>query len=58
MPDKAREFHDEILPKDSAKLAHFCSMKITKNVREYAKQGMENKAEEFKKSGLEIYRKA
>ncbi|MES2933522.1 MAG: phosphomethylpyrimidine synthase ThiC [Pseudomonadota bacterium] len=76
-PDKAREFHDETLPKDSAKVAHFCSMcgphfcsmKITQEVREYAakqgiseiaalKQGMEVKAIEFVKNGAEIYRKA
>jgi phosphomethylpyrimidine synthase len=75
-PDKAREFHDETLPKDSAKVAHFCSMcgphfcsmKITQEVREYAakqgiteiaalKQGMEVKSIEFVKSGAEIYRK-
>ncbi len=75
-PDKAREFHDETLPKDSAKVAHFCSMcgphfcsmKITQDVREYAekegiaeadalKKGMEIKAVEFVKSGAEIYRK-
>ncbi|WJF91087.1 phosphomethylpyrimidine synthase ThiC [Paraburkholderia bonniea] len=75
-PDKAREFHDETLPKDSAKVAHFCSMcgphfcsmKITQDVREYAakqgisdtealKQGMEVKAIEFIKSGAEIYRR-
>ena len=75
-PDKAREFHDETLPKDSAKMAHFCSMcgphfcsmKITQEVREYAagigiseesavKQGMEVKAIEFIKNGAELYRK-
>ena len=75
-PDKAREFHDETLPKDSAKVAHFCSMcgphfcsmKITQEVREYAagmgiaedqalKQGMEVKAIEFVKNGAELYRK-
>ncbi|MDO8651475.1 MAG: phosphomethylpyrimidine synthase ThiC [Undibacterium sp.] len=75
-PDKAREFHDETLPKDSSKVAHFCSMcgphfcsmKITQEVRDYAakqgiteiaalKQGMEVKAIEFVKSGAEIYRK-
>jgi len=48
-PDKAREFHDETLPKDSAKVAHFCSMcgpnfcsmKITQDVRDYAaKKGL------------------
>ena len=75
-PDKAREFHDETLPKDSAKVAHFCSMcgphfcsmKITQEVRDYAakqgisdiaalKQGMEVKAIEFVRSGAELYRK-
>jgi phosphomethylpyrimidine synthase len=75
-PDKAREFHDETLPKESAKVAHFCSMcgphfcsmKITQEVREYAaaqgvsdaaalKQGMEVKAVEFIKNGAELYRK-
>ena len=75
-PDKAREFHDETLPKDWAKVAHFCSMcgphfcsmKITQEVREYAaangmsevnalRQGMEVKAIEFVKNGAEIYRK-
>ncbi len=75
-PDKAREFHDETLPKDSAKVAHFCSMcgphfcsmKITQEVRDYAakqglseiqalKQGMEVKSIEFVKNGAEIYRK-
>ncbi|QTD88466.1 phosphomethylpyrimidine synthase ThiC [Burkholderia anthina] len=73
-PDKAREFHDETLPKDSAKVAHFCSMcgphfcsmKITQDVREFAaqqgvsetealKKGMEVKAVEFVKTGSEIY---
>ncbi|MFC0402339.1 phosphomethylpyrimidine synthase ThiC [Paraburkholderia rhizosphaerae] len=75
-PDKAREFHDETLPKDSAKVAHFCSMcgphfcsmKITQDVREFAAQqgvsddealrkGMEVKAVEFVKSGAEIYQR-
>ncbi|MCB1913901.1 MAG: phosphomethylpyrimidine synthase ThiC, partial [Rhodocyclaceae bacterium] len=75
-PDKAREFHDETLPKESAKVAHFCSMcgphfcsmKITQDVRDYAakqgigevealKRGMETKAVEFVKQGAEIYRK-
>jgi phosphomethylpyrimidine synthase len=75
-PDKAREFHDETLPKDSAKVAHFCSMcgphfcsmKITQEVREYAnelgiseaaalKQGMEVKAVEFVQRGSELYQK-
>ena len=77
-PEKARSYHDETLPKESAKVAHFCSMcgpkfcsmKITQDVRDYAKehglnvedgvldQGMQEKAEEFRTSGGEIYRKA
>jgi phosphomethylpyrimidine synthase len=73
-PETAREFHDETLPAQGAKVAHFCSMcgphfcsmKITQDVRDYAAQkglneqealvaGMEEKAEEFKKSGAKIY---
>ncbi len=76
-PDKAREFHDETLPQHGAKLAHFCSMcgphfcsmKITQDVREYAaaqgvaekdalEKGMQDKAQEFVEQGAEIYRKA
>jgi phosphomethylpyrimidine synthase len=76
-PDKAREFHDETLPQHGAKLAHFCSMcgphfcsmKITQDVREYAaklgvsdedalQKGMEVKAIEFVQKGAEIYSKA
>ncbi|MCW9013634.1 MAG: phosphomethylpyrimidine synthase ThiC [Gammaproteobacteria bacterium] len=76
-PDRAREYHDETLPKDSAKVAHFCSMcgphfcsmKITQDVREYAKEhgmaegdalkkGMQEKALEFVKQGAEIYTKS
>jgi phosphomethylpyrimidine synthase len=76
-PDKAKAFHDETLPQEGAKLAHFCSMcgphfcsmKITQDVREYAerhglseadalKRGMEQKAVEFVKKGAEIYHKA
>ena len=75
-PDKAKSFHDETLPKESAKVAHFCSMcgphfcsmKITQDVRDYAAKqgldedealtrGMQTKAVEFVKSGAEIYRK-
>ncbi len=75
-PDKAKSFHDETLPKESAKVAHFCSMcgphfcsmKITQDVREYAakeglneadalQKGMEVKAVEFVKQGAEVYRK-
>ena len=76
-PDKAKEFHDETLPKDSAKVAHFCSMcgphfcsmKITQDVREYAEKvgvdeqqalerGLQEKAEEFKEKGAEIYHRS
>ncbi len=75
-PDKAREFHDETLPKDSAKVAHFCSMcgphfcsmKITQDVRDFAakqglsenealEKGMEIKSVEFVKQGAEVYHK-
>ncbi len=74
-PEVAREYHDETLPQEGAKLAHFCSMcgphfcsmKITQDVREYAAQkeideqaaleiGMKEKAEEFAAAGGEIYR--
>jgi len=76
-PEKAKLFHDETLPQDGAKLAHFCSMcgphfcsmKITQDVREYAAtlgvdetqalaKGMSEKAAEFVAAGAEIYRKA
>ena len=75
-PDKAKSFHDETLPKESAKVAHFCSMcgphfcsmKITQDVREFAakeglneadalQKGMEVKAVEFVKQGAEVYHK-
>jgi len=62
-PDTAQEFHDETLPADGAKIAHFCSMcgphfcsmKITQEVREFAEQGMKEKAEEFAAAGGELY---
>ncbi|HYV00068.1 MAG TPA: phosphomethylpyrimidine synthase ThiC, partial [Pyrinomonadaceae bacterium] len=73
-PEVAREYHDETLPQEGAKLAHFCSMcgphfcsmKITQDVREYAAQkqldeskalavGLNEKAEEFRSTGGEIY---
>jgi phosphomethylpyrimidine synthase len=76
-PDKAKQFHDETLPQDGAKLAHFCSMcgphfcsmKITQDVRDYAaalgvpevealEKGMTEKAAEFVAGGAELYRKA
>jgi phosphomethylpyrimidine synthase len=63
-PEKAKEFHDETLPKEAAKLAHFCSMcgphfcsmKITQDVREYAEKGMADKSREFLEQGGDIYR--
>jgi phosphomethylpyrimidine synthase len=73
-PEKAKEFHDETLPKDAHKTAHFCSMcgpkfcsmKITQDVRDYAKEhgvgenealqsGMAEKAREFREGGSEVY---
>jgi len=62
-PEKAQEFHDETLPKDAHKLAHFCSMcgphfcsmKITQDVREYAEKGMQGKSEQFRAAGAEVY---
>jgi phosphomethylpyrimidine synthase len=62
-PDTAKEFHDETLPQDGAKVAHFCSMcgphfcsmKITQDVRDYVEKGMQQKAVEFVKKGAEIY---
>jgi phosphomethylpyrimidine synthase len=76
-PETAREFHDETLPQEGAKTAHFCSMcgphfcsmKITEDVRKYAAEqkiseeqalqvGLEQKANEFVKKGAEVYAKA
>src|SRR5689334_20338626 len=73
-PDKAKQFHDETLPQEGAKLAHFCSMcgphfcsmKITQDVRDFAdsmgvaperalEQGLEEKAAEFKDRGQTLY---
>ncbi len=71
-PERSREFHDETLPKDSAKVAHFCSMcgpkfcsmKISQDVRDYAEKelkaqekAMKTKAKEFRNSGSKIYSK-
>ncbi len=75
-PEKAKEFHDETLPQDGAKQAHFCSMcgphfcsmKITQDVRDYAdklgidekealQKGMQEKSIEFVKKGSEVYQK-
>jgi phosphomethylpyrimidine synthase len=74
-PEKAKEFHDQTLPQENAKTAHFCSMcgphfcsmKITEDVRRFAdeqgltnesdilNEGLAQKAKEFKDSGAEIY---
>jgi phosphomethylpyrimidine synthase len=64
-PDTAKDFHDETLPKDSMKVAHFCSMcgphfcsmKITQDVRDYVESGMKEKSVEFVRKGGEIYNK-
>ena len=57
-PVTAREFHNETLPQDGAKIAHICLMKITEAVHKYAvKQGMEAKSKEFMKNGAEVYGK-
>ena len=64
-PDTAKEFHDETLPQEGAKVAHFCSMcgphfcsmKITQDVRDYVEKGMQEKAVEFVKKGGELYTK-
>ena len=75
-PERAREYHDKTLPKESSKVAHFCSMcgpqfcsmKISQDVREYAKNrgigdikvaiesGMKEKSEQFKNEGAQIYK--
>ena len=76
-PENAREFHDQTLPQEGAKQAHFCSMcgphfcsmKITEDVRQYAKEkgvtaqealevGMAEKSREFKQTGSEVYSSA
>lgn len=62
-PDTAREFHDETLPADGAKVAHFCSMcgpkfcsmKITQDIREAVEQGLLEKSKEFVDQGKQIY---
>jgi phosphomethylpyrimidine synthase len=64
-PDTARSFHDETLPKDAHKVAHFCSMcgpkfcsmKITQDLREEASRiaGMEEKSREFEQAGKQVY---
>ncbi|MDE0372458.1 MAG: phosphomethylpyrimidine synthase ThiC [Rhodospirillales bacterium] len=64
-PETAQQYHDQTLPKEAHKVAHFCSMcgpkfcsmKITREVREYAERGMQEKAQEFREGGSEIYQK-
>ena len=67
-PETAREFHDETLPQEGARTAHFCSMKITEDVRKYAAEhgltdaeaiesGMQEKRKEFVEKGSEVYAK-
>jgi phosphomethylpyrimidine synthase len=63
-PETAEKFHDQTLPAEGAKLAHFCSMcgpkfcsmKISQEVRDYAEQGMAEKSEAFRKEGGAIYK--
>jgi phosphomethylpyrimidine synthase len=63
-PETAEKFHDQTLPAEGAKLAHFCSMcgpkfcsmKISQEVRDYAQQGMAEKSAEFREQGSEIYK--
>ncbi|MHB1922929.1 MAG: phosphomethylpyrimidine synthase ThiC [Chitinophagaceae bacterium] len=63
-PDTAREYHDATLPAEGAKSAHFCSMcgpkfcsmEITREIRDMAAKGMEEKSLEFLTAGTEIYR--
>ncbi|MCH8544066.1 MAG: phosphomethylpyrimidine synthase ThiC [Alcanivorax sp.] len=77
-PDRARAYHDETMPKQAHKVAHFCSMcgpkfcsmKISQEVRDYAagqeaeaaaaeaEAGMQQKSEEFRQSGAQLYHKA
>ncbi len=65
-PETAMSYHDETLPAEGAKVAHFCSMcgpnfcsmKITQDVREYAQKGLEEKSKEFLEKGGEIYTKS
>ncbi len=65
-PDTAKDFHDETLPQEGAKLAHFCSMcgphfcsmKITQDVRDYVEKGLEAKSIEFVRKGAELYHKS
>ena len=63
-PETAEKFHDQTLPAEGAKLAHFCSMcgpkfcsmQISQEVREYARKGMDERSDAFRKEGSEIYK--
>jgi len=63
-PETAEKFHDQTLPAEGAKLAHFCSMcgpkfcsmKISQEVRDYAQSGMAEKSQEFRRLGSQLYR--
>ncbi len=76
-PERAREYHDQTMPREAHKVAHFCSMcgphfcsmKITQDVRDYARdkgldeqealtRGMEEKASEFRRQGGKVYKQA
>ncbi|MCR9256051.1 MAG: phosphomethylpyrimidine synthase ThiC [Alphaproteobacteria bacterium] len=65
-PDRARDFHDQTLPKEAHKTAHFCSMcgpkfcsmEITNLVRDYAKAGMEEMSNKFRAEGAELYKES
>jgi len=65
-PVTAESYHDETLPAEGAKVAHFCSMRITEDIRQFAaahgletaeaiEEGMREKAEEFREKGGELY---
>jgi len=63
-PEKAMQFHDETMPADAHKVAHFCSMcgpkfcsmKISQEVRDFAEKGMDEMSVKFKDAGAEIYK--
>ncbi len=65
-PETAEDFHDQTLPAEGAKVAHFCSMcgpkfcsmQITQEIREFAAKGMDEMSEKFKAEGSEIYQPA
>ena len=62
-PETAEDYHDQTLPAEGAKVAHFCSMcgpkfcsmQITQEIREYAAKGMDDMSDKFKEEGSELY---